>query len=496
MRSTDVSARIRRTSPASVSALRRVRSAGAALRPAAVIGADVDPGEDDLPVTDGDARGARPRARPRARSPLGAAGQGNDAVGAVERAAVLDLDERPGRSTTRGRRRCPRSSLRPRPRPRGSERASHRARRPVGIGARAQERLELGQERGLRLVGHEARPTSILANASGPTWTEQPVTTISASRLARRARRTAARDFSSATVVTVQVFTSTRSAPRSGSTSGTPASRSSRAAPSISDWLTLQPRLTIDAERGASPQVRLRRHHEGDEADGRREPVRDVALAARPIPPGGPVRVGLDAVVPGAGAAGAAGPRTRRRRRPRTSRGSRAARAARSIRGPSTTIIAIPVRARPAPMTIVPCAWTQDSDRTTGPVGGRRVRRDRAVAQRERQQQARADRQIASVMCVARIAGNSDDRSGIGASIVAQRVGFPASRHGGAISPGGGPPARPSRPRPAVHDLQAAAAKAPRRPPRGPRRCPTRAVCRRGAASRDQPGRARSAPTR
>ena len=45
------------------------------------------------------------------------------------------------------------------------------------------------------------------ANACAPTSTEQPVTTISASGFARRARRTAARDFSSAMDVTVQVLT-------------------------------------------------------------------------------------------------------------------------------------------------------------------------------------------------------------------------------------------------------------------------------------------------
>ena len=79
-----------------------------------------------------------------------------------------------------------------------------------------------------------------------------PVTTISAPGFARRARRTAWRDFWSAVAVTVHVFTSTRSAPdaRSPSTTAMPRSRSSRAADSISDWLTLQPRLTIAAERG------------------------------------------------------------------------------------------------------------------------------------------------------------------------------------------------------------------------------------------------------
>ena len=75
----------------------RVRAAVAALRPAAVVGPDVDPGQDDLAMAGARAPAARPRARPPgARRPLGAAGRRDDAVGAEERAAVLDLDERPG----------------------------------------------------------------------------------------------------------------------------------------------------------------------------------------------------------------------------------------------------------------------------------------------------------------------------------------------------------------------------------------------------------------
>jgi hypothetical protein len=91
---------------------------------------------------------------------------------------------------------------------------------------------------------------SAAANASCPTWTEQPVTTSSAAGFDRRARRTAWRDFWSAVAVTVQVLTSTRSAPAtSPSTTRIPRSRSSRAADSISDWLTLQPRFVIAAVR-------------------------------------------------------------------------------------------------------------------------------------------------------------------------------------------------------------------------------------------------------
>ena len=77
------------------------------------------------------------------------------------------------------------------------------------------------------------------------------MTTISAAGFARRARRTAWRDFWSAVEVTVHVLTSTRSAPDAASPSTTriPRSRSSRAADSISDWLTLQPRFVIAAVR-------------------------------------------------------------------------------------------------------------------------------------------------------------------------------------------------------------------------------------------------------
>ena len=105
---------------------------------------------------------------------------------------------------------------------------------------------------------------SAAANASRPTWTEQPVTTISASGLARRAARTACRDFASASIVTVQVLTRTRSARCRASTTVMPRSRSRRAAPSISAWLTLQPRFAIAAVRiGAAGAGRdgARRHH-------------------------------------------------------------------------------------------------------------------------------------------------------------------------------------------------------------------------------------------
>ncbi len=41
-----------------------------------------------------------------------------------------------------------------------------------------------------------------------------------------------------------------------------------------------------------------------------------------------------------------------------------------SIRGPSTATIAIPVSARPIPMTTVPWAWIQSRPRTNRPGSG------------------------------------------------------------------------------------------------------------------------------
>ena len=91
-----------------------------------------------------------------AQRPLGAAGLRDDAVRAVERAAVLDLDERSrpldrravvGDPVDRGRH----------ARERRQRRRRHRAR---ARGARArdrQQRLELGEERGLALVADQAR---------------------------------------------------------------------------------------------------------------------------------------------------------------------------------------------------------------------------------------------------------------------------------------------------------------------------------------------------
>ena len=84
------------------------------------------------------------------------------------------------------------------------------------------------------------------------------------------------------------------------------------------------------------------------------------------------------------------------------------------MRGPSTVIIAMPVSARPMPITIVPFAWAHDRPRTTRPgcSGAAFGATDRLRSVNGRRTLG-TSRQIASVMCVARIAGNSDDRSGI-----------------------------------------------------------------------------------
>ena len=185
----------------------------------------------------------------RGEAALRSASRRDDAVRAEERAAVLDLDEgtRPLDrrplvddafdldARERGER--PRDARVTAPCPGGVARAGP-TRRSISASSASFERLSTSRASG-----------SAAANASRATCTEQPVTTTSASGFARRARRTAWRDFWSAVAVTVQVLTRTRSAPAtaSPSTTRTPRSRSRRAADSISDWLTLQPRFVIAA---------------------------------------------------------------------------------------------------------------------------------------------------------------------------------------------------------------------------------------------------------
>ncbi len=134
----------------------RVRAAMAALRPAAVVGPDVDPGEDDLAVARDQGPPDVRQHRVRRQRPLGAAGLRDDAVGAVERAAVLDLDE--------GSRALDRRAIVGDPVDRGCH-ARQRRQRPGRRLARAwvpvpvdrQQRLELGEERGLALVADQSR---------------------------------------------------------------------------------------------------------------------------------------------------------------------------------------------------------------------------------------------------------------------------------------------------------------------------------------------------
>src|SRR3954469_9090031 len=71
-----------------------MRAAEAALRPATVVRADVDAGEDDLAMALGKGTTNVREDRIGRQRPLRAASARDDAVGAIERAAVLNLDER------------------------------------------------------------------------------------------------------------------------------------------------------------------------------------------------------------------------------------------------------------------------------------------------------------------------------------------------------------------------------------------------------------------
>ena len=164
---------------------------------------------------------------------------------------------------------------------------SARSRRASRRRCRADQRSSSASSPSFARLSTSRAAGSAAANASRPTWTEQPVTTISASGFARRARRTAWRDFWSAVEVTVQVLTRTRSAP-----SASPSTTRDAA-------LAEQPRgrlhlglVDLAAEvgdrggpDGASPQRRLRAHQEPDRPDQRRHRVADVALALRPGQP-------------------------------------------------------------------------------------------------------------------------------------------------------------------------------------------------------------------
>ena len=72
-----------------------VGAAEAALRPAAVVRPDVDPGQDDLAMARAQRASDVEQHGLRGEAPLRAARRRDDAVGAEERAAVLDLHERP-----------------------------------------------------------------------------------------------------------------------------------------------------------------------------------------------------------------------------------------------------------------------------------------------------------------------------------------------------------------------------------------------------------------
>ncbi len=191
---------------------------------------------------------------------LGSASPRDDAVGAVEAAAVLHLhvcpcpidpspavrdplDLDPGerrQGTVEG----------PRPGPSGAAAAVGR---PSVGRARPEEPLHHGQEAVLLAVAQKVGGGIPACEAARSTATEQPVTRSVAPGLVRRARRTALRDLSSATAVTVQVLTRWRSAAAPSATTSIPRSRRSRSTASISAWFTLQPRFVIAARRITRP---------------------------------------------------------------------------------------------------------------------------------------------------------------------------------------------------------------------------------------------------
>ena len=140
---------------------RDMRPAGAALRPAPVVGADVDPGQHDLAVARGERAVDVGQDHLGRQAPLRPPGPRDDAVGAVEGAAVLDLDEGTGpldrRAVVRSAvesRAC--HGLDPRQGWQGSLERRMRAVSVVAMVVDLQQHLQLGQERGLVLVGDQA----------------------------------------------------------------------------------------------------------------------------------------------------------------------------------------------------------------------------------------------------------------------------------------------------------------------------------------------------
>ena len=337
---------------------------------------------------------------------LGAAGAGDDAVGAEEAAAVLDLDVGAGpvdpgpavddpldlHAGERRQRRLERG------------RAGRRRAAVAGCPRRPSSRSTSASRPSFSSFATSRAAGSTAANEAAPTWTAQPVTMTVAAGLARRARRTALRDLSSATAVTVQVLTRWRSAATASAAISTPRARRSRSTASISAWFTLQPRFVMAARRMGgragrrvvigSPEGRLRRHEEGDQAHGGRDRVGDVALA------------------PGALLAR---PRVRRRWRSRRGPASRrragrwtanattavtayvarltSSQGCSRMRGPSTVEHRDPRHGQPGaddrrPARLEPPERAHNAAR----LGRREPGLDRPVAQGERQQQARARR--------------------------------------------------------------------------------------------------------
>ena len=150
----------------------------------------------------------------RGEAPLRAAGRRDDAVGAEERAAVLDLDERPGPLDRRPAvgdavdRRGDRST----PDSVGSARGDARA-GAAPSRRRPEQLVELGEQRVLRPVVDEPRGGVGGGERLAPDLDRAAGDDDLGVRAGpARAARTAWRDFASASIVTVQVLTRTRSA--------------------------------------------------------------------------------------------------------------------------------------------------------------------------------------------------------------------------------------------------------------------------------------------
>ena len=220
----------------------RRRQRSARVRPAVVVRAQVDAGEHDL-ADAGSREGRRlghhlvGRAARRA-----AAGHVHDAVGAGVVAAVLHLHARRRVRPSAGDRREVQA---------WSARSCRRSQLQLARGPESRA-WPWEQPRTRSPIGPEGLPSRWLAGAAGDD-------DACADRWRDRAWRTALRVFFSASPVTVQVFTTMRSAALLGA--GAPrAPPSSRSKPSASTRFTLQPRFTTAKPARARRRAPARRH--------------------------------------------------------------------------------------------------------------------------------------------------------------------------------------------------------------------------------------------